>query len=68
MSDLITPGETAYHLNLTPRELKVTHAALKAFFDDFGHDEREVHDIVRGVLAKLPDEASIQAIDITTGI
>jgi hypothetical protein len=32
---------------------------------DFGHDQPDVHRIIREVLAKLPDDASIRAIDIT---
>lgn len=64
MSDLIAPGEVAFHLPLTAAEMKVTHAALKSFLDDFGHDEREVHDIVRAVLAKLPHESSIRPISL----
>jgi hypothetical protein len=64
MSDLITPDDVAYHLPLTAPEMKVTHAALKAFLNDFGHDEHEVHALVRSVLAKLPDEGSIRAISI----
>jgi hypothetical protein len=63
-SDLIKPGETAYHLQLNAAELKVTHTALKSLFDDLGHDEADVREIVRGVLAKLPDEHSIRAIDL----
>ena len=53
-----------YHLELTPAQLKITHAALKSYMDDFGHDEREVHRIVHEVLQKLPDEHSIRAIDL----
>jgi hypothetical protein len=63
-SDLIQPDETAYHLQLTAAELKVTHTALKSLFDDLGHDEADVREVVRGVLAKLPDEHSIRAIDL----
>jgi hypothetical protein len=33
---------------------------------DFGHDQPDVHRIIREVLAKLPDDASIRAIDITS--
>ena len=68
MSDTITPDEVVFHLELTPAQLKVTHAALRGFLNDFGHDERDVHDIVRAVLAKLPDEGSIRAIDIRRGL
>jgi len=64
---LIGPDEIAYRLDLTPAQLKITHTALKSFLDDFGHDEREVHDIVRDVLGKLPDEHAIRSIDITKG-
>jgi hypothetical protein len=42
----------------------VTHTALKSLFDDLGHEERDVQDVVREVLAKLPDEHDIRAIDL----
>jgi hypothetical protein len=61
---LIGPDEIAYRLDLTPGELKVTHTALHSLLDDLGHDERDVMDVVRGVLAKLPDEHSIRAIQL----
>ena len=32
--------------------------------DDFGHEERDVHELIRSVLDKLPDEHSIRAIDV----
>jgi hypothetical protein len=66
-TDLIGPEETAFTLDLTPAQLKITHAALKAFLNDFGHNERSVHAVVHGILAKLPDEASIRAIKIDFG-
>jgi hypothetical protein len=61
---LIGPDEVAYRLDLTPSELKVTHTALHALLDDLGHDERDVGQIVRRVLGKLPDEHSIRAIQL----
>ena len=64
---LIGPDEIAYRLDLTPAQLKITWTALKAYLDDFGHDERDVQAIAREVLAKLPDEHSIRSIDITRG-
>lgn len=57
-------AEVNYHLELTPAQLKITHTALKALLDDFGHDEAEVAQIVHDVLDKLPDEHSIRAIDL----
>jgi hypothetical protein len=53
-----------YHLELTPQQLKVTHTALRALRDDFGHDEAEVHALVEEVLAKLPDQHAIRAIQL----
>jgi hypothetical protein len=63
--DLIGPDEEAFRLALTPAQLKITWTALKSFLDDFGHDERDVHRVVREVLDKLPDEHAIRSIDIT---
>jgi hypothetical protein len=62
--DLIAPNETAFRLELTPAQLKVTHSALRSMLTDFGHDQPDVHRIIRDVLAKLPDDASIRAIDL----
>ncbi len=66
-ADLIGPDEIAFTLDLTPAQLKITHAALKAFLHDFGHDERDIHAVVHEILAKLPDEPSIRAIDLDQG-
>ena len=65
--DLIGPDEIAYRLDLTPAQLKITYTALKSFLDDFGHDERDVNDVVREVLAKLPEASAISSIDISRG-
>ncbi len=51
-------------LELTPAQLKVTHTALKSLHDDLGHDEHDVQEVVAEVLAKLPDEHAIRAIDL----
>ena len=64
---LIGPDDVAYRLDLTPSQLKITWTALKSFLDDFGHDERDVVEIAREVLAKLPDEHAIRSIDIGKG-
>jgi hypothetical protein len=60
----VQPGEIAYRLDLTAAQLKIVHTALKGLFDDLGHDEHDVKDVVAAVLAKLPDEHSIRAIDL----
>jgi hypothetical protein len=64
---LIGPDDIAYRLDLTPAQLKITYTALKSFLDDFGHDERLVHEVVREVLNKLPEESAIRSIDISKG-
>jgi hypothetical protein len=62
--ELIRPGETAYRLELTAAQLKITYTALKSLLDDFGHDEHDVARVVHEVLDKLPDEHAIRAIDL----
>ena len=68
MSTTVDPDEVVIRLPLTPAELKVVHAALRSYMLDFGHDEHDVHAVVRAVLAKLPDSGSIRAIDLDAGI
>jgi hypothetical protein len=61
---LIGPDETAYRLDLTAAQLKITWTALHSLLDDFGHNEPDVHRLVHEVLDKLPDEHAIRAINI----
>jgi hypothetical protein len=61
---LIGPNDTAYRLDLTPAQLKITYTALKSLLDDFGHDEPDVHRVIREVIDKLPDEHSLRDIKI----
>jgi hypothetical protein len=62
--DLIGPNEIAYRLELTAAQLKIVHTALKSLLDDLGHDESDVKQVVAAVLAKLPGEHEIRAIDL----
>jgi hypothetical protein len=64
VSDLIAPDEIAFRLELTAAQLKIVHTALKALYDDLGHEERDVMQVVQAVLAKLPGEHEIRAIDL----
>jgi hypothetical protein len=67
MSDdlhLIGPDEIAFRLDLTPAQLKITHTALKSLLDDFGHEEQDVHEVIKQVLDKLPDEHAIRSIEL----
>jgi hypothetical protein len=53
-----------YHLELTPAQLKIVHTALRSLLDDFGHDQGEIQKLIHELLAKLPDEHAIRAIQI----
>ena len=63
-TNLIGPDETAYRLELTPAQLKITWTALHSMLDDFGHEQRDVIRVIHQVLDKLPDEHSIRPIDL----
>ena len=62
--ELIQPGEIAYHLELNAAQMKIVHTALKSLFDDLGREQHDVKDVVAAVLAKLPGEHDIRAIDL----
>jgi hypothetical protein len=64
VADLIAPDETAFRLELTAAQLKIVHTALKSLYDDLGHEESDVKHVVQAVLAKLPGEPEIRAIDL----
>ena len=44
-------------IELTADELQLVHQALKSFRDDFGHEEAELLDRIKALLAKLPPES-----------
>jgi hypothetical protein len=56
------PSPFRYHLELTPAQLKLTHTALRSLLDDIGHEQSDVHAVIREILEKLPDEHAIRAI------
>jgi hypothetical protein len=43
-------------IELTPEELRLVHSALKSFLDDFGHEEAELLQEIKALIAKLPAE------------
>jgi hypothetical protein len=63
-TNLIPADEPVLDLQLTAAEMKVTYTALKAYYDDFGRDESELHGLVRGILDRLPGEHDMRAIDL----
>ena len=62
--NLIQHGEVAFRLELTAAQLKIVHTALRSLHDDLGHEEHDVKQVVDSVLAKLPGEHEIRAIDL----
>jgi hypothetical protein len=45
-------------IELTGDELRLLREALHAFLDDFGHEEMDVVQRVKELLAKLPEETT----------
>ena len=41
-------------IELTDEELRLLHAALHAYLDDFGHEEADLLRQVKRLIAKLP--------------
>jgi hypothetical protein len=44
-------------IELTDNELRMLHAALHSYLDDFGHEEADVLRQIKQLLAKLPRPA-----------
>jgi hypothetical protein len=44
-------------IELNERELRLLHAALHAYLDDFGHEEADVLRELKALIARLPVEA-----------
>ncbi|HWJ44649.1 MAG TPA: hypothetical protein VNR63_04615 [Gaiellaceae bacterium] len=45
-------------IELSDHELRLMHAALHSYLDDFGHEEAEVLREIKALLAKLPQPSS----------
>jgi hypothetical protein len=48
---------TEHTLELSDEELRLLHAALHSYLDDFGHEEADVLRQVKALIAKLPRPA-----------
>ena len=49
--------ERMHTIELNDDELRLLHAAVHAYLDDFGHNEADVLRRLKQLLAKLPVEA-----------
>jgi hypothetical protein len=47
-----------YTIELTEDELRLVHAALRSYLDDFGHEEADVLRQIKRIIAKLPEQSS----------
>jgi len=45
-------------IELTEDELRLLHAALHSYLDDFGHDEADVLRLIKQLIAKLPAQTA----------
>jgi hypothetical protein len=41
-------------IDLSDEELRIVHAALHSYLDDFGHEEADLLRAIKQILAKLP--------------
>jgi hypothetical protein len=48
-------------IELTDEELRLLHAALHSYLDDFGHDEADVLRRIKQLIAKLPSQTGDSA-------
>jgi hypothetical protein len=47
---------------LSPQQMKITHTAVKLLLDDLQRGQADEREILRHILAKLPDEHTMRAI------
>jgi hypothetical protein len=45
-------------IELTDDDLRLVHEALRAYLDDFGHEEADVLRAIKALIAKLPARPS----------
>jgi hypothetical protein len=46
----------SYTIELTERELRLIHAALHSYLDDFGHEEADLLREIKRLIGKLPTD------------
>jgi len=51
-------------LALEPRQMKITHSAVKLLLNDLGREQHDEREILHAILEKLPDEHVMRAIEI----
>ena len=51
-------------VSLEPRQMKITHSAVRLLLNDLQREQAAEREILRSVLDKLPDEHTMRAIDL----
>ncbi len=51
-------------VGLSPGQMKITHSAVKLLLDDLQRGQAQEREILRHIVAKLPDEHTMRAITI----
>lgn len=49
---------------LTPGQMKITHSAVRLLLNDSQREQADEREVLRAILAKLPDEHVMRAIEI----
>jgi hypothetical protein len=60
--DVEPDAEGRLTVSLSPEQMKITHTAVRLLFDDTQREQASEREILRGILAKLPDEHTMRAI------
>jgi hypothetical protein len=45
-------------IELNDDELRLLHAALRSYLDDFGHEEADLLRVIKSLIAKLPQPSA----------
>ncbi len=51
-------------VSLEPRQMKITHSAVRLLLNDLQREQAGEREILRGILEKLPDEHVMRAIEL----
>jgi hypothetical protein len=57
-------GAERVALELEPRQMKITHSAVKLLLNDLQREQHDERELLHAILAKLPDEHVMRAIQI----
>lgn len=52
-------------VSLAPQQMKITHSAVRLLLNDLQREQASEREILHGILAKLPDEHTMRAIELS---